>query len=125
MVIIIIVLSGDDVNRYLIFFSLVIITAAYCQCLEVNGCSTIFINPGSPGENGYIESFIDKLRDECLKQSADIYSLVCWWSSERLVLAAQRNFLDKEVYHEGNGHKEQGKQKYLGECGAQGLPQCL
>ena len=24
--------------------------------------------PGSPWENGYIESFIDKLRDECLNR---------------------------------------------------------
>jgi len=26
----------------------------------------LFITPGSPWENGYIESFFDKLRDECL-----------------------------------------------------------
>ena len=29
-------------------------------------CETIFITPGSPWENPYIESFIGKLRDECL-----------------------------------------------------------
>ena len=28
----------------------------------------MFINPGSPWENGYIESFFDKLRDECLNR---------------------------------------------------------
>jgi len=39
-----------------------------CQWLKNNGCQTIFINPGSPWENGYIESFIDKLRDECLNR---------------------------------------------------------
>ena len=44
------------------------IARSVCQWLEVNGCSTIFINPGSPWENGYIESFIDKLRDECLNR---------------------------------------------------------
>lgn len=27
-----------------------------------------FITPGSPWENGYIESFFDKLRDECLNR---------------------------------------------------------
>jgi len=32
------------------------------------GCSTIFITPGSPWENPYIESFIGKLRDECLNR---------------------------------------------------------
>ena len=39
-----------------------------CQWLEESGCRTIFITPGSPWENGYIESFIDKLRDECLNR---------------------------------------------------------
>jgi putative transposase len=36
--------------------------------LEASGCSTLFINPRSPWENGYIESFFDKLRDECLNR---------------------------------------------------------
>jgi len=39
-----------------------------CQWLEASGCQTLFINPGSPWENGYIESFNDKLRDECLNR---------------------------------------------------------
>jgi len=30
------------------------------------GCKTIYIEPGSPWENSYIESFNGKLRDECL-----------------------------------------------------------
>ena len=30
------------------------------------GVSTLFIEPGSPWENGYVESFIGKLRDELL-----------------------------------------------------------
>jgi len=44
------------------------IAKAVCQWLKESGCQTIFINPGSPWENGYIESFIDKLRDECLNR---------------------------------------------------------
>ncbi len=39
-----------------------------CQWLAESGCQTLFINPGSPWENGYLESFIDKLRDECLNR---------------------------------------------------------
>lgn len=38
------------------------------QWLDKSGCETIFITPGSPWENGYVESFIDKLRDECLNR---------------------------------------------------------
>ena len=41
---------------------------AVCEWLEKSGCQTIFITPGSPWENGYVESFIDKLRDECLNR---------------------------------------------------------
>jgi len=44
------------------------IARAVCQWLESSGCQALFINPGSPWENGYIESFNDKLRDECLNR---------------------------------------------------------
>ena len=44
------------------------VARAVCKWLEESGCQTLFINPGSPWENGYIESFIDKLRDECLNR---------------------------------------------------------
>ena len=44
------------------------IAKAVCQWLETSGCQALFINPGSPWENGYIESFNDKLRDECLNR---------------------------------------------------------
>ena len=33
----------------------------------------IFISPSSPWENGYIESFINKLRDECLNREVFRY----------------------------------------------------
>lgn len=36
--------------------------------LEEVGCQTLYITPGSPWENGYVESFNDKLRDECLNR---------------------------------------------------------
>ena len=44
------------------------VSKAVCQWLKENGCSTLFIKPGSPWENGYIESFNDKLRGECLNR---------------------------------------------------------
>jgi transposase InsO family protein len=34
--------------------------------LAERGAQTIYITPGSPWENPYIESFNDKFRDECL-----------------------------------------------------------
>ncbi len=40
---------------------------------------TIYIAPGSPWENAYIESFHDKLRDECLNR--EIFELApVWWT---------------------------------------------
>ena len=36
--------------------------------LEAERVGTIYIAPGSPWENAYIESFHDKLRDECLNR---------------------------------------------------------
>ena len=36
------------------------------QWLAQVGCTTLYIEPGSPWENGYCESFNGKLRDECL-----------------------------------------------------------
>jgi len=34
--------------------------------LSCNGVETIYIDPGSPWENAYVESFNGKMRDECL-----------------------------------------------------------
>jgi putative transposase len=39
---------------------------AVCQWLERTGLRTLFIEPGSPWENRYCESFNGKLRDELL-----------------------------------------------------------
>jgi len=44
------------------------IAQAMRQWLANMGCQTIFITPGSPWENAYIESFIGKLRDQCLNR---------------------------------------------------------
>ena len=60
---------------------------AVCQWLAESGCQTLFITPGSPWENGYIESFIDKLRDECLNREvfwkgAEARTIVGIWTEE-------------------------------------------
>jgi transposase InsO family protein len=44
------------------------IAKVVCQWLRECGCQTLFINPGSPWENGHMESFIGKFRDECLNR---------------------------------------------------------
>jgi len=44
------------------------VAKAVRRWLKESGCSSLFIKPASPWENGYIESFNDKLRDECLNR---------------------------------------------------------
>jgi len=44
------------------------IAKVVCQWLRGCGCQTLFINSGSPWENGYMESFLGKFRDECLNR---------------------------------------------------------
>lgn len=44
------------------------VAAAVCKWLESSGCKTIFIKPGSPWENPYVESFNGKFRNECLNR---------------------------------------------------------
>ena len=51
------------------------------------GVTTLFIEPGSPWENGYVESFNGKLRDECLNPEifttlTDAQILVDRWRRE-------------------------------------------
>ena len=38
------------------------------QSLNENRIKTIYIDPGSPWQNGYIESFHSRFRDECLSR---------------------------------------------------------
>ena len=53
--------------------------------LKDSGVETLFIELGSPWENGYIESFNGKLRDECLdgelflSLAEAIYIVQRWW----------------------------------------------
>ena len=49
--------------------------------------ATLFIEPGSPWENGYVESFNGQLRDKCLNQEifttlAETQILVERWRQE-------------------------------------------
>ncbi len=44
------------------------ISKAVCGWLEEQGIETLFIAPGSPWENGYIESFNSRLRAEFLNR---------------------------------------------------------
>lgn len=63
------------------------IAKAVQQWLEGNHCRTIYIEPGSPWEIPYIESFNGKLREECLNQyvftnTREAQEIVSSWREE-------------------------------------------
>lgn len=43
-------------------------SGAGLEWLRSQGCGTMFIEPGKPWQNGYVERFIGTLRDDCLNQ---------------------------------------------------------
>jgi transposase InsO family protein len=63
------------------------IAAAVRSWLADLGVKTLFIEPGSPWENGYVESFNGKLRDELLDREVfttlqEAQILTAWWRRE-------------------------------------------
>ena len=67
--------------------------------LEGAGCRTIFITPSSPWENPYIESFIGKLRDECL--NCEVFGNL---EEARAVIEAWREEYNTERPHSSLGY---------------------
>jgi transposase InsO family protein len=61
---------------------------------------TIYITPGSPWENAYIESFHDKLRDECLNR--EIFGSL---NEARVVIEQWRLYYNAERSHSSLGYQ--------------------
>ena len=61
---------------------------------------TIYIRPGSPWENGYIESFHDKLRDECLNR--ELFGNL---AEARVVIEQWREQYNQERPHSSLGYQ--------------------
>jgi len=63
------------------------IAAAIRRYLEKAGVATLYVEPGSPWQNGYAESFGGKFRDELLNAElfadlAEARELSAWWKNE-------------------------------------------
>jgi len=63
------------------------IASAIRRYLDRAGVATLYIEPGSPWENGYAESFHSRVRDELLNAELfgglrDAKSLAAWWKNE-------------------------------------------
>jgi Transposase and inactivated derivatives, IS30 family len=64
------------------------------------GVKTIFIEPGSPWENGYVESFNGKLRDELL--NGELFDTL---QEARTVIEAWRNDFNRHRPHSSLGYR--------------------
>ena len=74
------------------------------------GTKTLYIEPGSPWENGYCESFNGKLRDECLNQEI-FYSL----KEARIVIEQWRNQYNTVRPHSSLGYRPPAPQTSTGQ----------
>ena len=68
------------------------------------GVKTLYIEPGCPGENGYIESFNGKLRDEVLNR--EISNTV---HETKVLVERWRNEYDYRRPHSAPGYRPQGR----------------
>ena len=68
--------------------------------LKSKKVKTIYITPGSPWENAYIESFHDKLRDECLNR--EVFGSL--WEA-RVVIEQWRLYYNVERPHSSLGYQ--------------------
>ena len=72
------------------------------------GVQTLYIEPGSPWENGYIESFNGKLRDELL--NGEIFDTLC----EAQVLTQRwRRHYNQERPHSSLGYRPPAPKAFL------------
>ena len=68
--------------------------------LRESGIKTIYIKPGSPWENGHIESFHDKLRGECLNR--ELFGSLL---EARIILESWRNEYNDQRPHSSLGYQ--------------------
>ena len=85
---------------------------------EKTGVRLDFIEPGKPMQNGFIESFNGKFRDECLNEN--------WFTSleeARRIIGEWRTHYNEERPHSALGYKTPKEfaeeRSVLGSCGKQ------
>jgi transposase InsO family protein len=76
------------------------IAQAVRECIKAVGAKTATIEPGSPRENGYCESFNSKLRDELLNREI-FYSL----AEAKVVIESRRRHTNTKRPHSSLGYR--------------------
>ena len=82
------------------------------------GAKTAYIMPGSPWENGFIESFNARLRDELLDGEI-FYSL----AEARIIVESWRRHYNTVCPHQSLGYKPPAPEVFIPVMGAQSAPQ--
>jgi putative transposase len=75
------------------------VAKAVKEWLARRGTETLFVEPGSPWENGYIESFNSRLRDELLNRQ-----LFSGLREARVILGQHRRWYNEGRIHSGIGY---------------------
>jgi len=76
------------------------VAAAVQDWLRAKRVQTLYITPGAPWENGYIESFHDKVRDECMNR--EIFGSL---QEARVVIEQWRLYYNAERPHSSLGYQ--------------------
>ena len=74
------------------------------------GVKTLFIEPGSPWENGYIESFNGKMRDELLRR--EIFTTL---QEAKVLIEQWRREYNQVRQHSGLGYRQKTNETVLAE----------
>jgi putative transposase len=84
--------------------------------LEDLGVTTLFIEPGSPWENGYVESYIGKLRDELL--NGEVLDTL---AEAKVLVEGWRREYNRFRPHSSLGYRPPAPEAYLAGKFTQGL----
>ena len=95
------------------------VSKVVCEWIEKRGFKTLFIDPGSPWQNAYVESFNSRLRDELL--NVEIFSTL---AEARVLGNEHRRYYNEKRPHSSLGGKSPAE--YAAHCsvpvGATPLP---
>ena len=91
------------------------IAACMQDWLKAQEIKTLYIKPGSPWENGHIESFHDKLRDECLNRE-----LFGDLREARVILESWRVEYNERRPHSALGYRTPSEYARAGRTGLMG-----
>ena len=100
--------SGPPLSQFLMCYGPEFVARNVREWLGLVGVKTLFIEPGSPWENGYCESFNSKLRDELL--AGELFSTL----HEAKVLIEQRRWHYNAIRpHSSLGYRSPAPEKIL------------